>query len=306
MDNETRGIIEDVLQNNHVVVFMKGRRAQPECGFSAKTVATLDMLLPEYVDVNVLEHPNIRDGIKAYGNWPTIPQIYVDGELMGGADIVVEMFQSGELAKALGLETPAVSTPRVEIDDGVAALVRETLEQHPDVVIHLRVNARWQHTLSVAPPDPQEISVTVNGVELYLDPWTAARSDGLQIRMDEGLQGNRFHFDNPNAPPPIQSMTVTTLKAHLDAGDALQLIDVRPPAEQALAAIAGARSWDEETEKALEAMPRDTMVVVYCHTGRSSLKIAGHLRNRGFRNIHNLAGGIDAWSQEVDPSTPRY
>lgn len=97
MDNDTRGIIEDVLRSNRVVLFMKGQRAQPQCGFSAKTVATLDMLVPDYLDIDVLEHPQIREGIKAYGNWPTIPQLYIKGEFVGGADIVTEMFQAGEL-----------------------------------------------------------------------------------------------------------------------------------------------------------------------------------------------------------------
>ena len=84
--------------NNRVVLFMKGNRQQPQCGFSAKTVSALDMLIPDYLHVNVLDHPEIRDGIKAYGNWPTIPQLYVGGELIGGSDIVLEMFESGELA----------------------------------------------------------------------------------------------------------------------------------------------------------------------------------------------------------------
>ena len=74
---------------------MKGNRIQPQCGFSAKTVAALDMVLPDYLTVDVLQNPEIREGIKAYGNWPTVPQLYVAGELIGGCDIVTEMFDFG-------------------------------------------------------------------------------------------------------------------------------------------------------------------------------------------------------------------
>ena len=124
MDTQTREIIEDVLQNNRVVLFMKGRRGQPQCGFSAKTVAALDLLLPEYLDINVLDHPDIREGIKVYGNWPTIPQLYVGGELIGGSDIVLEMFESGELAGLLGIAAPAAALPRVDIAADAAAMMQ--------------------------------------------------------------------------------------------------------------------------------------------------------------------------------------
>ena len=104
LDNETRGIIDQVLSANKVVLFMKGTPQQPQCGFSATTVSTLEMLIPDFMSVNVLEHPSIRDGIKEFANWPTIPQLYIDGELIGGSDIVTDMLQSGELAAALGVE----------------------------------------------------------------------------------------------------------------------------------------------------------------------------------------------------------
>jgi Grx4 family monothiol glutaredoxin len=104
LDNETRGIIDRLLSTNKVVLFMKGTPQQPQCGFSAKTVSALDMLIPDFMSVNVLDYPPIREGIKEYANWPTIPQLYIDGELIGGSDIVTDMLQSGELADALGVE----------------------------------------------------------------------------------------------------------------------------------------------------------------------------------------------------------
>ena len=77
---------------------------EPRCGFSAAAAGVLNELLPEYASVDVLEDPEIREGIKAYGNWPTIPQLYVKGEFVGGSDIMMEMFESGELQELLGAE----------------------------------------------------------------------------------------------------------------------------------------------------------------------------------------------------------
>lgn len=306
MDAQTREIIEDVLRSNRVVLFMKGQRQQPQCGFSAKTVAALDMLLPEYLDINVLDHPEIREGIKVYGNWPTIPQLYVSGELIGGSDIVLQMFESGELAEVLGLDAPAAATPRIEVAADAAAMMRSALEQRQGVVLHLRIDARWQHALSLGPVAAGDLCVTAGEVDLYMEPWTAARADGLRISMEETLQGTRARFDNPNAPPPVQQMSVSSLKSRMDAGEPLQLIDVRGPDEREKASIAGARPWDEATDRMLDTLPRDAMVVFHCHKGGRSQKAAEYLRGRGFRNVHNLAGGIDAWSLEIDPAVPRY
>jgi monothiol glutaredoxin len=93
--------IKQLVGENRVVLFMKGTRSSPRCGFSAATVGALDAVCPDYLDVDVLQDPEVREGIKVYGNWPTIPQLYVNGEFVGGCDIVREMYQSGELQQLL-------------------------------------------------------------------------------------------------------------------------------------------------------------------------------------------------------------
>jgi monothiol glutaredoxin len=93
--------IDSQVKNNDVVLFMKGTKDFPQCGFSGRVAQILNYLGLEYRDINVLEDMGIREGIKAYANWPTIPQLYVKGEFVGGADIVSEMFQSGELEQHL-------------------------------------------------------------------------------------------------------------------------------------------------------------------------------------------------------------
>jgi len=102
MDDSTRTRIQDTLQGSRVVLFMKGSKLFPQCGFSAKVVEILKRSGAEFRDINVLSDPSIRDGIKEFSNWPTIPQLYVDGRFIGGCDIVMELFQSGELEKVLG------------------------------------------------------------------------------------------------------------------------------------------------------------------------------------------------------------
>ena len=96
--------ISDLVAQNRVVLFMKGTRQMPQCGFSAQVVKILDALPPSYETVDVLRSPEIRDGIKAFSQWPTIPQLYVDGQFIGGCDIVREMHASGELQKLIGVK----------------------------------------------------------------------------------------------------------------------------------------------------------------------------------------------------------
>jgi monothiol glutaredoxin len=103
--------IDATVKGNDIVLFMKGTPQFPQCGFSGLVVQVLDYLGAPYKGVNVLESMEMRQGIKDYANWPTIPQLYVKGEFVGGADIVKEMFQSGELATHLAERGIAVKIP---------------------------------------------------------------------------------------------------------------------------------------------------------------------------------------------------
>jgi monothiol glutaredoxin len=113
--NPMRDAIREAISENEVILFMKGTPDQPMCGFSARTVAILQSLGKPFAAVDVLPDPRIRQELSALSNWPTIPQLFIDGELVGGCDIVTEMYQSGELQQALGLENaPAEPPPAVE------------------------------------------------------------------------------------------------------------------------------------------------------------------------------------------------
>ena len=93
--------IKEQLESNPVLVYIKGTPDFPQCGFSGQTVAALKAIGQPFAYVNIFEDPEVREGLKTYSNWPTFPQLYVDGELIGGCDIIVEMYHSGELQKLL-------------------------------------------------------------------------------------------------------------------------------------------------------------------------------------------------------------
>ena len=105
-ENPIREAIQEAIGENEVLLFMKGTPEQPMCGFSARTVAALEALGSPFAAVNVLPDPRIRQELSALSNWPTIPQLFVRGELIGGCDIVTEMYETGELAQTLGVDKP--------------------------------------------------------------------------------------------------------------------------------------------------------------------------------------------------------
>jgi len=94
--------IKQTIEENRVVLFMKGTKLFPQCGFSARAVEILKACGAEFKDVNVLADPAVRQGIKDFSSWPTIPQVYIDGKFVGGSDILAEMYKSGELQKMIG------------------------------------------------------------------------------------------------------------------------------------------------------------------------------------------------------------
>ena len=99
MTDDAQARIDAVVKNNNVVLFMKGTPLFPQCGFSSRAVAILERLGAEFESVDVLQDQGVRQGIKTYSDWPTIPQLYVGGEFVGGSDIMMEMYESGELAE---------------------------------------------------------------------------------------------------------------------------------------------------------------------------------------------------------------
>jgi len=309
-----RDRISSIVKSNEVVLFMKGNRAMPQCGFSGRVVQILDSLLPEYETVDVLADPDIRDGIKEFSSWPTIPQLYVKGEFLGGCDIISDLYNSGELHTQFGLKAPERTVPKIEITDAAAARFREFLERSPGKQLALTIDARNQPSLGLAPPQGNEIVAESNGIKVLMDLGTSARADGTKIDAVEQNGSVGFRIDVPpaaagtgaGAAPSVRQASPSDVKKMIDDGAQFEFLDVRTPEEREMASIDGARLLDDEAAKALQALPKDTTLVFHCHHGGRSQAAAEHFARLGFTNVVNMSGGIDAWATEVDPDTPRY
>jgi monothiol glutaredoxin len=117
-NDEIRGFIENSITENKVMLFMKGTPQAPACGFSMRTSGALNALGVKYAALDILPDPRIREELSALSGWPTIPQLFVDGELVGGCDIVMEMYESGDLAETLGVEQPELDDAPAEPEPG--------------------------------------------------------------------------------------------------------------------------------------------------------------------------------------------
>ena len=118
-NDEIRSFIDNSIKENRVMLFMKGTPQQPACGFSMRTSGALNALGVKYAALDILPDPRIREELSGLSGWPTIPQLFVDGELIGGCDIVMEMFESGELANLLGVEQPELDEEPAEPEQPV-------------------------------------------------------------------------------------------------------------------------------------------------------------------------------------------
>mgnify|MGYP000909768610 CR=1 FL=1 len=286
---------------------MKGSRSFPQCGFSAAVVQILDTMLPNYTTVNVLADASIRDGIKQFSDWPTIPQLYVRGEFVGGSDIVRQMHAAGELATKLGDLARAPEAPNVTVTPRAAEQLRAALaESEAGSVIHLGIDGRYEHGLDIGPREPTSMTVETNGVTVQIDPTSARRAAGVVIDFVDGPQGAGFKIENPNRPPSVKSIGPKELKALVDAGTVKHLYDVRTPAEREKASIAGTKLLDDAAAAEIEALDKNTPIAFFCHHGPRSNNAAEHFLQKGWKQVYNLAGGIDAWSLQVDPKVPRY
>ena len=119
-NDEIRDFIQQAIDENSVMLFMKGTPEQPACGFSARTSAVLNTMNVRYAALDILPDPRIRQELSGLSEWPTIPQLFIEGKLVGGHDIVMEMYEDGSLAEALGVEQPEAVAP-VEASVGQAA-----------------------------------------------------------------------------------------------------------------------------------------------------------------------------------------
>ncbi len=306
LDPTTRQRIESLLQAHRVVLFMKGTPEAPQCGFSAKATGILDGLGVDFAHVDVLSDPEIREGIKLYGDWPTIPQLYIGGELVGGSDIVEQMANSGELHAALGLPAPDRTPPQVTLTPAAAKMLRQAIDDAGgEVVVQVQIDPRFRTRLQLAPRSDSAITTEAEGVPLQFDLAGARRAEGLRIDWADDERGRGLIIDNPSAPAPVRALAPVDADARARAGT-LTLVDVRPREERALAELRLPYLHLDDGIADVRALPFDTPLAFLCHHGNRSQQAAEHFRELGYREVYNIEGGIEAWAESVDPSIPRY
>lgn len=306
LDPQIKQKIDQLVSQDAVVLFMKGTRSFPQCGFSASVVNILNTLIPKYATVNVLSDPDVRGGMKEYSDWPTFPQLFIKGEFVGGADIVRQMFESGDLERKLGDLVAPAKVPNLTVSARAAKELSEALKEgSAGDVIHLTITPSWEHQLDIGAKEPSHVTIQTEGITLQLDRASAARASGVSIDFVEDATGAGFKIENPNRPPMVREIGPKDLKALLDSGKVKHFYDVRTPKERDVATL-GATLLDDATMKEIEALPKETPIAFHCHHGGRSRGAAEHFVKQGFRTVYNLAGGIDAWSKDVDPSIKRY
>lgn len=307
LDPQLKQKLDQLVASDTVVLFMKGSRSFPQCGFSASVVNILNTLVPKYTTVNILADADVRNGMKEYSDWPTFPQLFIKGEFVGGADIVRQMHESGDLEKKLGDLVAAPKVPAVTVTARAAQELGAALaDGTPGDVIHLTITPGWEHQLDLGAKEPGHVTIESGGVTVQLDRASAARADGVTIDFIEASDGAGFKIDNPNRPAAVRQIGPKALAALLAEGKLTRLYDVRTDKERATAKIEGAVQLDDAAMAAIEQLPKDTPLAFHCHHGGRSRAAAEHFLKLGFTNLYNLDGGIDAWSREVDPKVPRY
>jgi monothiol glutaredoxin len=307
LDSQLKKKIDDLVKSDEVVLFMKGSRSFPQCGFSASVVNILNTLVPKYTTVNILSDADIRGGMKEYSDWPTFPQLFIKGEFVGGADIVRQMHESGELEKKLGGLVAPAKPPALTVSSRAAAELSAAIKDGgPGDVIHLTITPSWEHQLDLGPKEASHVTVEANGLTIQLDRASAGRANGVSIDFVEAADGAGFKIENPNRPAAVKNIDARMMKSLLDNGTIKHLYDVRTEKERAVAKIEGAKLLDDQAMHDIESLPKDAAIAFHCHHGTRSRGAAEHFLKLGFTNLYNLAGGIDAWSKDVDPKVPRY
>jgi len=291
---EIRDRIQEMVTGNKVMLFMKGTPKMPQCGFSAQTAGALDTLLGgEYASFNVLEDNDIREGIKDFGNWPTIPQLYVDGELVGGCDIIMEMFNAGELHDLFGLEAPDRTPPEIEITPAAAEKIGEFLAAYPGQHLHFKIGSDWDAQFHLGPKSGTEIESTAGDLTVLMDLASAQRARGARIDWVETMQGEGLKLDLPGAPPPVRQLTPEELQQRLNRGERVVVVDTRNELDRDRQPLEFARPLDAGLMAELKDADRKTPLVFVCNKGLSSQEVAEHYRKQGFGEVYNLSGGVE-------------
>lgn len=199
-----------------------------------------------------------------------------------------------------------MTEPDVIISEAALSAFRDAARDAGEgEVLRLTIDAGFRNELYFAAIEPDDVVIVASGLELAMDPRTARRANGLKIDFVDGVGGAGFKLDNPNEGSPVKGIHPADLVGLLEKRQKLELIDVRPEAEQAKAKVESARRLDPAYQAELDALSKDAKLVFLAHHGGEAQVAARSFCDRGYRNVWYVVGGIDAWST-MDPAVPRY
>ncbi len=301
-----RSEIEVLVTKSRVVLFMKGSRHFPQCGFSASVVKMLEELGTKYETVNILQSQELRDGVKEYSQWPTFPQLYIDGKLVGGSDIVRDMHQAGELAKLIGSSAPKadagpVQAPTFALSDAArVAILEAQKDEAPGEALRIEVAPGFGYELFFDAKKDGDLVLDAS-FPVVMDPESARRAKNIRVEF----MGGGFRIENDAEPTRVRPMRPKDLKQLMDTDESFILVDVRTDEERRTASIKGSIT-EGDLAKKLDDLDKNARLVMHCHHGIRSRQAAEKLVMSGFTRVFNLEGGIEAWSSDVDPTVPHY
>ena len=306
-EKESYPRIEKHLEQHNIVLFMKGSKGVPQCGFSAKVVNILEDIVDSFHTVDVLLDSQLREDLKIFSDWPTIPQLFVNKKFIGGCDLVEQLFISGELCEQLrGKKGERSTMPEIHVTEEAAAVIKQGVGRSENEVLHLTIDESFSHDFKIAPRDASRTCVLAGGVEIYLDTGSLNRASGLKIGMTDSDKGYGFEIFNPNAGMTFKDISVRELKELMDSEEEFFLFDVRTMEERQIACLQNSIFLDEGAVETIKNLDQDTRLIFYCHSGVRSQEAAKYFFEKGYTQSFNLVGGIDAWSLYVDPKIPRY
>jgi len=200
----------------------------------------------------------------------------------------------------------SMRTPLIHLSDSARQALEAAAREAGGEPSRIGISDRFEYNLAFGAAAPGDLEIDCGGFRIVLDAPSAQRADGLRIDFVTGPGGTGLTLENPNEPPRVRQISANELKDMMIRGAPFELIDVRTEKERATASIAGSRVLDQETHDYLLGLDRGAAIVFHCHFGGRSQSAAEYFRQQGFRSVYSLRGGIDAWSQLVDPSVPRY
>ncbi len=307
LSEKIKNQIKDYINREKVALFMKGTQSNPKCSFSANIVQILNNFITEYLSIDVLENNKIRQGIKIYSNWPTIPQLYIDQKFIGGNDIVSQMYKNGELSKYFDLKINNNLIPKIQISNLAQQALKEASATYDNPkYLRLRINAKFEHSLSFQNKNEEDIIIKSNNINLIIDPISKSRSNGIKIDYKKLKSTEGFKIENPNSPPEIKKINVFELKKKFDNNESIIVFDVRTKEEWDITHLNNTLFFNDYPKNKLKQIDKSHPIAFLCHHGQRSKRIAETFRTKGFTNIFNVIGGISEWSSKINNKIDKY